>query len=239
MLSKIQILLLLLLIIMGYLIVKNKLYPKAFMKEGFEVDRQSEHFKYITDPKEIYDKFYCGIYDDLMLDSKQMNFITNHLLKLKSIAAPLERKQDVLALDVGSGTGHYVSAMNQNGIKSMGIDVSPSMVELAQKNYPDYTYIQGNVENTMGFQPASFNLITCLYYTLYYINDKHRFLANCYQWLKPGGVLVIHVVNRKKFSPIIVASDPLLIISAQNYSKERITESVAKFNNFKYKAKFS
>lgn len=239
MLSKIQILLLITLIIMSGLLIKNYLYPKAFMMEGFKVDRQSDHFKYVTNPTEIYDKFYCGIYDDLMLDSKQMNFVLNHILKMNSIAAPLERNHQVVALDVGSGTGHYVSALNQNGIKAMGIDISPSMVALAQKNYPDYTYIQGNVENTMDFQPGSFDLITCLYYTLYYIDDKHRFLANCYQWLKPGGTLVIHVVNRKKFSPIVVASDPILIISPQNYSHKRITESVAEFNNFKYKANFS
>ena len=239
MLSKIQVLLFLLLIVMGGLIIKNKLYPKAFMCEGFEVDRESEHFTYVTKPGDIYDKFYCGIYDDLMLDSKQMNFITGELLKIKSIAAPLERNHEVTALDVGSGTGHYVSAMNENGIKAMGIDISDSMVVKSQKNYPDYTYMKGNAESTMGFQPGSFNLITCFYYTIYYINDKHRFLANCYQWLKPGGTLVIHVVNRKKFSPIVVASDPLLIISPQNYSKKRITESVAEFNNFKYKAKFS
>lgn len=239
MLSKIQILLLLLLIVMGGFIIKDKMYPKAFMREGFKVDRDSEHFKYATKPTDIYDKFYCGIYDDLMLDSKQMNFILNNVLKIKSVAAPLERKHEVTALDVGSGTGHYVSAMNENGIKALGIDVSPSMVEKAQKNYPDYTYINANVENTMGFQPSSFNLITCFYYTIYYIDEKHRFLANCYQWLKPGGTLVIHVVNRKKFSPIVAASDPIMILSPQNYSKKRITESVAEFNNFKYKAKFS
>jgi len=238
MLSKIQIVLLLLLIIMGGLILKNHLYPKAFMMEGFEIDK-SENFKFANQPVQIYDKFYCGIYDDLMLDSKQMGYILGQILKINTIAAPLERNHEVTALDIGSGTGHYVNAMNQNGIKAVGVDISPNMVALAQKNYPDYTYVQGNAENTMDFQPSSFNLITCLYYTLYYMEDKHRFLANCYQWLKPGGTLVVHVVNRKKFSPIVVASDPLLIISPQNYSKERITESVAEFNNFKYKAKFS
>ena len=45
--------------------------------------------------------------------------------------------------------------------------------------------------------------------------------------------------STKKFSPIVAASDPILILSPQNYSKKRITESVAEFNNFKYKAKFS
>ena len=57
MLSKLQVLLFLLLIVMGGLIIKNKLYPKAFMREGFEVDRASDHFKYVTKTKDIFDKF--------------------------------------------------------------------------------------------------------------------------------------------------------------------------------------
>lgn len=236
MLSKIQLLLLIMLILMATYVIRNKLYPKAFMIEGFESEQNSSDYQYATETTDIYDDFYCKIYDDLMLDNKKINYEINSILKL--MAAPLQRNHEVVAVDVGSGTGHHVSAMNQNKIKCMGIDLSPGMVAIAKKNYPEYTFINDNVENMMVFQPGSFNLITCLYYTFYYLKDKKRFLENCYQWLKPGGSLVLHVVNRKKFSPIISASDPLLIISPQNYTKERITESVAEFNNFQYKAKF-
>ena len=236
MLSKLQILLLIMLILMATYLIKNKLTPKAYMLEGFEPKQNSSNFEYMTKISDIYDDFYCRIYDDLMVDSNKINYEMNMLIKL--MAAPLQRNHEITALDVGSGTGHHVSAMNQNNIKCIGIDLSPNMVANASKNYPDCTFINDNVENTMIFQPSSFNLITCFFYTFYYLDDKERFLANCYQWLKPGGTLVLHVVNRKKFSPIISASDPLLIISPQNYTKERITESVAEFNNFQYKANF-
>ena len=56
--------------------------------------------------------------------------------------------------------------------------------------------------------------------------------------MKPNGYLVIHLVNKHKFSPIINAGDPLLIISPQKYAEKRITNSVVDFNNFKYKADF-
>ena len=236
---KLELLMIMLIIFLAGFVLKNTYYPKSYMIEGFESKNTSEKYKYHTKVTDIFDDFYCNIYDDLMLDSKKINYEIQKILEL--MIGPLERNNDVLALDVGSGPGHHVRAMNQNGIRCMGIDISSSMIKLAQKNYPDNakTFIHGDALNTMRFQPGSFQLITCLYYTIYYLKDKQRFLSNCAQWLRPGGYLVIHVVNRKKFSPIVNASDPLLIISPQKYSKERITESVAEFNNFSYKANFN
>ena len=57
-------------------------------------------------------------------------------------------------------------------------------------------------------------------------------------WLEPGGWLALHLVDRNNFDPIIPAGDPFIMISPQNYAKKRITSSVVKFNNFKYRANF-
>lgn len=235
---KLELLMILLILFLAGFILKNAYYPKSYMVEGFESKTTNDKYRYHTKVTDIFDDFYCNIYDDLMLDSKKINYEMEKILKV--MIKSLERKNDIFALDVGCGPGHHVRALNQNGIRSVGVDVSPSMIKLAKKNYPDNSesFIHGNALNTMQFQPNSFNLIICMYYTLYYLKDKQQFLVNCSQWLQPGGYLVIHMVNRKKFSPIVTASDPLLIISPQKYSKERITESVAEFNNFSYKAKF-
>ena len=40
--------------------------------------------------------------------------------------------------------------------------------------------------------------VTCLYFTIYYIKDKENF-SNCFYWLKPGGVLLLHLVDVNKF----------------------------------------
>jgi SAM-dependent methyltransferase len=84
-----------------------------------------------------------------------------------------------------------------------------------------------------------FSHITCFYFTIYYVQNKLEFFQNCYKWLKPGGYLVLHLVNRNKFDPIINASNPVNFISPQKYAKKRITNSIVKFNNFTYKANFS
>ena len=55
----------------------------------------------------------------------------------------------------------------------------------------------------------------------------------------PGGYLVLHLVNRDKFDPILNAADPLHLVSAQKYAKQRITNSLVKFKDFQYKANFS
>ena len=39
---------------------------------------------------------------------------------------------------------------------------------------------------------------------------------NCYDWLKPGGKMILHLVNRDKFDPILNAGDPLIVVSALN-----------------------
>ena len=57
------------------------------------------------------------------------------------------------------------------------------------------------------------------YILIYYIEDKKRFIDNCYNWLKPGGYFVVHLVNRDKFDPIVNSADPLHIVSAQSMQK--------------------
>ena len=43
-------------------------------------------------------------------------------------------------LDVGCGTGHYVSSFGSKGFDVIGIDISPSMIEKAKENFPNYKF---------------------------------------------------------------------------------------------------
>ena len=62
---------------------------------------------------------------------------------------------------------------------------------------------------------------------------------NMFNWLQPGGCLVIHLVNREKFDPILEAASPFVAFSVQKYSKQRITRSKVAFDKFDYEADFS
>jgi len=112
------------------------------------------------------------------------------------------------------------------------------MINYAKNKYPKCKFKQGDALESMLYPRNSFSTITCLYFTIYYIKDKQLFLQNCYNWLKPGGYIVLHLVNRDKFDPILNSADPLHLVSAQKYAKTRITNSLVKFKDFQYKANF-
>ena len=90
----------------------------------------------------------------------------------------------------------------------------------------------------MLYPADSYTHILCLYFTIYYIKNKRQFFKNCFDWLKPGGYLVLHLVNRDKFDPILNTADPLHLVSAQRYAKKRITNSLIKFKDFQYRGDF-
>jgi len=141
-------------------------------------------------------------------------------------------------LDVGSGTGHHVAEMSTRGLDVLGIDISPSMVKKAKEDFPQYKFEVGDATNSGEFAPNSFTHITCMYFTIYYIKDKTQFFQNAMKWLKPGGYLVLHLVDRDQFDPILPPGNPLLYVSPQRYAQKRITSTKVKFNDFSYSADF-
>ena len=202
-------------------------------KEGFiqrEGFIQKEKF-IIKKGSAIYDNFYCSIYDDLVLDKIKNDFEVGEIRRI----IPTDQSR---VLDIGSGKGHHVKLLNKAGYNAEGLDKSPAMVAQAKQKYKKYKFKNGDVMESILYPSNTFTAITCLYFTIYYIKDKTTFFKNCYNWLKPGGYLVIHLVNRDKFDPILNTADPLHLISAQKYAKKRITNSLIKFKDFQYKANF-
>ena len=206
-----------------------KRFNNGLKKEGFE---QSDSFLFKSKVEDIYDPFYADIYDSLVFNNLKNEYEVGEIINKTGATS-----QSVV-LDVGSGTGHHVALLAAKGIDAIGMDISPSMVEQAQKNYPDYKFEVGDVTNMQQFQPQTFTMVTCLYFTLYYLKDKRAFFENCMQWLMPGGYLIVHVVNRELFDPILPPGNPLLLVSPQRYAKKRITNTSVKFNDFTYKADF-
>ena len=197
-------------------------------KEGFE---QMDKFLIKTGP-EIYDKFYADIYDYLVFNNLKNNFETGQIIN-KNIPSTQSR-----ILDIGCGTGHHVAELSSKGLDVIGIDISPSMIEKAKENYPDYKFEVADALTSTNFQPDSFTHILCMYFTIYYFPDKTQFFNNCFNWLMPGGYLFVHLVDRDRFDPILPPGNPLLYVSPQRYAKERITSTKVKFTDFSYSADF-
>jgi ubiquinone/menaquinone biosynthesis C-methylase UbiE len=197
-------------------------------REGF-VEEKKEFIK--KTGNDIFDEFYVDIYDNLVHDENKNKFEIDRIFKTTG--------SNPTVLDVGSGTGHHVNLINNiENSTVIGIDNAPSMIKVAKQNYPDLDFRLANVLDTMQFPPNSFTHITCLYFTIYYIKNKRQFFDNCYKWLQPNGVLVIHLVNMHKFDPIISVANPFILVSPQSYTDKRITESKVKFDSLDYKADF-
>lgn len=204
---------------------------KTNINEGF--DNAANENKFLFKQNEgIYDNFYADIYDFLVYNDIKDEYEIGAILNKTN-----PNKKSVI-LDVGCGTGHHVSLLGKNNLNAIGIDISPSMIQKAKQNYPQYTFKVGNVLNNGVFQYDSFTHILCLYFTIYYFKDKTQFFQNCYDWLMPGGYLVVHLVDKYNFDPILPAASPLYVVSPQKYAKNRITKSKITFNKFKYEANF-
>jgi len=203
--------------------------------EGFDsIDsNNTDTFVLKTEPVDIYDSFYVKFYDMLVYNKNKNKYEIDNVIKTAKI------KKGGKCLDIGCGTGHHVDEFSSKGFDVIGLDISPSMINLSKSNYPKRKFEIGDALQSDLFVPKSFDLITCFYHTVYYFIDKHTLLTNCYNWLVPGGFLVINMVNRDKFDPMIPTGSPFSLISPQKYTKKRIMESVVQFTDYEYKAKFN
>lgn len=197
-------------------------------KEGFE---QNDQFLFKTGP-EVYDDFYVDIYDYLVFNNLKDDYEVGEILNKTS---PSSKSK---ILDIGCGTGHHVSSLGDQGLDVLGIDISPSMVKKAQENFPKYKFEVTDATNLAAFDPNTFTHILCMYFTIYYFENKKQLFDNAFSWLMPGGYLIVHLVDRANFDPILPPGNPLLYVSPQRYAKERITSTKVKFTDFSYSADF-
>jgi SAM-dependent methyltransferase len=123
--------------------------------------------------------------------------------------------------------------LNNKGLKIIGVDKSKDMVSKSIQKFPSLSkkVIQGDVLQSYLFHPYSFTHVLCLYFTIYYIQNKSLFMENVYDWLKPGGYFILHLVNRDNFSP-------LLPMNSYQRRKKNGKKSKIQFVDFDYESNF-
>ena len=196
--------------------------------EGFE---QNDQFLFKTG-NDVYDKFYAEIYDYLVYNNYKDDYEVGEIINKTTPTSSSK------ILDIGCGTGNQVVNFSSKGYEVLGIDISPSMINKAIEKYPNYNFKVADALNKDNFNSNTFTHITCLYFTIYYFQNKRQLLENIYRWLMPVGYFIVHLVDRKMFDPILPPGNPLLMVSPQRYAKERITTTKVKFDGFSYSAKF-
>lgn len=183
---------------------------------------------------DIYDNFYSNIYDDLFFKGFSINY------EIGTIVNQTSPTRESRILEIGSRTGNVLGLLESKGFTNLtGIDTSKSMIELSNDKYPKVDFKLGDAQKTMLFSKESFTHILLLNLSFYHFKNQRVVLENCFEWLMPGGFLIINLVNKNRFNPLPPATNPLLLVSPQRFAKKRITKGTAVFNNFNYESNFS
>lgn len=205
---------------------------RSFAKGG---QGASSDFKNCDTVLKIYDKFYADLYDTLFY-SKARYQVEYAFVKTKALKS-YEGKR-IRILDLGCGTGHHVNIFRRNNYECEGVDISPHMIRVAQNKYPANTYTEADFMNADIYEPRTFSHITCFFYTIYYVEDIHRLFENVNRWLKPKGIFALHVVDKRKFDPVLEKSSSLIPFYNPQRHKRK-THTSLKFKDFDYDADWS
>ncbi len=185
----------------------------------------------------LFDDFYAKIYDQIVAGAERQE--AEVALTMGWVKTQQPEVSHIQVLDVGCGTGGQVAAFKKLGVgKVVGIDKSEAMIARGRSLHKDLDLRVGDVDSIAVAAAGEYTLATMFYFTYYYLQDRINAIRNIYQWLQPGGCLVIHLVNREKFDPILESASPFLAFSVQKYSKERVTHSKVSFDKFDYEANF-
>lgn len=103
------------------------------------------------------------------------------------------RFRDSEILDVGSGTGFYVSLWKDLGATSItGFDISSQAVVNLQQNFPDAAFYEQDISKDI-VNAKKFNAISCMDVLFHVVNDENfkKAIHNLSQSLVSGGYLIL------------------------------------------------
>lgn len=96
----------------------------------------------------------------------------------------------------GVGYGRNARLFVESGFDVTGIEISETAIRLARENGLEFPVHHGSV-NQMPFDETIYDGIFC--YALIHLlnqNDRRKFLENCYNQLRQGGIMVFAVVSK-------------------------------------------
>ena len=179
-----------------------------------------------------YDKLYADAYDMVAMDHTKVMF------EVKYIKSLMDKSKNNVILDVGCGTGQHTKYLSEDN-EYIGLDKSTHMLDKAKLNINKKSRLvleDANKLSAVG--EDKFTVIMCMYFTIYYFKDPNKIFYNFTRWIKKDGILILHLVDKNKFDPILNPANPSHINSIQKYTDKRITSSIINFNNMTYISDF-
>lgn len=114
----------------------------------------------------------------------------------------LERKRQLLSvlsshinpgdavLDLGCGGGQFTTLLKDAGYNAIGMDLSASAIEMAQRNHPGVPYKVLNSDSSIPAEDASYEAVWTTE-VIEHVLDVHGFLSEINRVLKSEGLLIL------------------------------------------------
>jgi trans-aconitate methyltransferase len=129
-------------------------------------------------------------------------------------------------LDLGCGTGELTAKIAESGAQVTGIDSSATMIESAQKHYPNVTF---KVADATNFSlPEQFDAVFSNA-VLHWIRNQEKMLDRVHQHLRPGGRFVLEMGGKNNVADIMGAFDKVMEAKGYTYKAFWYYPSVAEY----------
>jgi|APSaa5957512622_1039677.scaffolds.fasta_scaffold08918_5 2-polyprenyl-3-methyl-5-hydroxy-6-metoxy-1,4-benzoquinol methylase len=199
------------------------------------VQCQTCNLKYIKNPmtpeesKEYYESEYYQGTDGTASTScysKVENF------RIKEAEERLNRLGKTSSiLDVGCGTGYFISAASRKNISAIGIDLSQNAVDYGKKK--GLNLIQGDLLNISCLENKSFDTIT-FWASIEHLLKPRETLQKAYELLKTKGQIIIETGNVDSYLSKIYGKNWRLIQEDHNfYFSQKTLDMLLKNTGFK------
>lgn len=207
------------------------LYLTANNVEGLTTAGSSKYSELHGD--EIFTPLYAAMSDTIFGDAQKESYEADLIVREASIGP------DSSVVDVGCGSGNLTAQLAKSKCTIIGIDTAGRMVARAKQQHQATPFLVDDVLSPVRL-PArgTYTHATLLNFGAYKHSDTGRLFRAVGGLLAPRGKLIMHLVNRDKFDPIVPASNVFVGVTPQNYVKKRITRSNVVFDSHDYVADF-
>lgn len=154
----------------------------------------------------LFEKSDSSIWTDPYIQEELLNAhlelssdaASRNMDSIKTIVDFISRyaKPNSRLLDLGCGPGLYTNLLANKGYIVTGIDLNAKSIEYAKSKNENITYIESDY--IRDFPHGEYDTIIMIYCDMgtYSNDDRDLLLANCYNSLCPGGILIFDVFNQ-------------------------------------------
>ncbi len=187
----------------------SQFYHLLMQESGFDIRRCDECGLVYVSPQPAAEEF-AQLSENMYPDADESEVKSRSLgLHEKFIREIIKNRKPEggRLLDVGCGYGKLLINMSDLPWDLTGIELSTTALSYAKEKLPDAAFHQTSIEQAP-IENAGQDCITCIA-VLEHVSDPRDVLQRFYDWLAPGGLLVIQVpyvvpfLRAKRFIPAI------------------------------------